>query len=59
MTLYLSCPACGEPRQVEQPPCPDEHRQQCPERACVECGTAFVVDPILPRARRSHLRRAA
>ncbi|TDB84119.1 hypothetical protein E1264_25785 [Actinomadura sp. KC216] len=27
----------------EQPPCPDGHGEECPERACVECGTAVMV----------------
>ncbi|MFA1545493.1 hypothetical protein [Actinomadura chokoriensis] len=27
----------------EQPPCPDGHGAECPERACVECGTAILV----------------
>ncbi|WP_169806820.1 hypothetical protein [Actinomadura macra] len=31
----------------EQPPCPDGHGGECPERACVECGTAVLVG-LLP-----------
>ncbi|TMQ82196.1 hypothetical protein ETD83_41360 [Actinomadura soli] len=27
----------------EQPPCPDGHGEECPERACVECGAAVLV----------------
>ncbi|MFB4308960.1 hypothetical protein [Actinomadura sp. GTD37] len=27
----------------EQPPCPDGHGAECPERACVECGAAVLV----------------
>ncbi|MFI0371258.1 hypothetical protein ACH35V_25625 [Actinomadura sp. 1N219] len=27
----------------EQPPCPDGHGEECPERACAECGTAVLV----------------
>ncbi|GAA2140582.1 hypothetical protein GCM10009727_37750 [Actinomadura napierensis] len=36
----------------EQPPCPDGHGAECPERVCVECGMAVLVDPPLtaPRA---------
>jgi hypothetical protein len=45
MMLYLDCPTCGEPREAEVPPCPDGHQGGCPDRACVECGTALVVDP--------------
>ncbi|QXJ20556.1 hypothetical protein AGRA3207_001287 [Actinomadura graeca] len=33
----------------EQPPCPDGHGGECPERACVECGTAVLVG-LLPAA---------
>ncbi|GGV07688.1 hypothetical protein GCM10010182_28500 [Actinomadura cremea] len=29
----------------EQPPCPDGHGPDCPERACVECGAAVLVGP--------------
>jgi hypothetical protein len=35
------CPSCRDERPVEQPPCPDGHAD-CPEWACVECGTVFV-----------------
>jgi hypothetical protein len=59
MMLCLDCPACGRPRQMEQPPCPDGHQAGCPDRACVECGTGLVLDPILPRDRRERLLRAA
>ncbi|TDD28309.1 hypothetical protein E1287_33020 [Actinomadura sp. KC06] len=27
----------------EQPPCPDGHGEECPERACTECGAAVMV----------------
>jgi hypothetical protein len=36
------CPGCRDERVVEQPPCADGHLD-CPEWACVECGTAIVV----------------
>ncbi|WP_165495179.1 hypothetical protein [Actinomadura roseirufa] len=29
----------------EQPPCLDGHGEECPERACAECGTAVLVGP--------------
>jgi hypothetical protein len=35
------CPTCREERLVEQPPCIDGHAD-CPEWACVDCGTAIV-----------------
>lgn len=39
---FRYCPACRDERPVEQPPCPDGHAE-CPELACVDCGTAIVV----------------
>jgi hypothetical protein len=36
------CSGCRADRVVEQPPCADGHLD-CPEWACVECGTAIVV----------------
>ena len=39
------CPTCGQDTQIEQPVCVDGHTDdggECPEWACVECGTAFV-----------------
>jgi len=53
------CPGCRAERVVEQPPCPDGHLE-CPEWACVECGTAIVygwltADVVNPAAAaRSH-----
>ncbi|WP_067893405.1 hypothetical protein [Actinomadura chibensis] len=31
----------------EQPPCPDGHGEECPERACVECGSAVFVGSVV------------
>ncbi|TYK45977.1 hypothetical protein [Actinomadura decatromicini] len=31
----------------EQPPCPDGHGEECPERACVECGSAVLVGSVV------------
>ncbi|TDC86666.1 hypothetical protein E1285_22620 [Actinomadura sp. 7K507] len=39
----MYCSTCGDERVFEQPPCPDGHGEECPERACVECGTAILV----------------
>ncbi len=39
------CPECGDTRDFEQPPCSDGHGVECPDRACVECGTALFIDP--------------
>ncbi|RSN64401.1 hypothetical protein DMH08_17810, partial [Actinomadura sp. WAC 06369] len=41
----LYCSTCGDERMFEQPPCPDGHGPDCPERACVDCGTAVLVGP--------------
>jgi hypothetical protein len=43
----LHCSTCGDERVFEQPPCPDGHGAECPERVCVECGAAVLVDPPL------------
>jgi hypothetical protein len=45
--LLLYCPTCGDERLAEAPPCPDGHGPDCAERACVECGTALLVDAPL------------
>lgn len=39
----LYCPTCRHDSLIEAPPCPDGH-ESCPDRACLECGTAFVFD---------------
>jgi hypothetical protein len=66
--VVLFCPTCGEERLTEVPPCPDGHGDDCPDRACVECGTALLLDVPLVQlalqrtagpAGRSHSRRAA
>ncbi|WP_239347185.1 hypothetical protein [Frankia sp. Cj5] len=52
------CPECGDTRGFEQPPCVDGHGMDCPERACVDCGTALFVDPrqIVARPERTSAR---
>jgi hypothetical protein len=42
---YLPCPCCRDERAFEQPPCLDGHGADCPEWACLDCGTALVVGP--------------
>ena len=37
------CPTCADERGFEVPPCRDGHGAQCPDRACVECGTVLCV----------------
>lgn len=43
MMLVLHCSHCRDERDFEQPPCDDGHEHDCPELACVECGTAVVL----------------
>jgi hypothetical protein len=45
--LLLYCPTCQRDSLAEAPPCPDGHGDECPDRACVECGTALVLDAPL------------
>jgi hypothetical protein len=45
--LLLYCPTCARESLAETPPCPDGHGDQCPDKACVECGTALVFDAPL------------
>jgi hypothetical protein len=40
------CPECADERPFEQPECLDGHGADCPERACVECGTAILIGPL-------------
>jgi hypothetical protein len=42
------CPPCGEIREFVQPPCADDHADECPEWACVDCGAAVVVGDVVP-----------
>lgn len=60
----LFCPTCGTDVAAEAPPCPDGHGARCPDRACVECGTALLADLLGPLtdpapARSSRARHAA
>jgi hypothetical protein len=45
--IVLYCPTCGGERLAETPPCADGHGRDCAERACVECGTALLLDAPL------------
>jgi hypothetical protein len=50
--LSLYCPTCARDCLAETPPCPDGHGDTCPDRACVECGTALLLDaPLFGLAR--------
>ena len=48
-----ACPSCDGEREFVQPPCADGHTEdggECPEWACVGCGTAFVSGDVAPLA---------
>jgi hypothetical protein len=58
--MTLDCPECHEERLFEPPhnpaSCPDQAAspaEECPEVACVECGTAltlgFAIPPGIPQ----------
>jgi len=57
--LTLFCPTCGGERLAEAPPCPDGHGEACPDRACVECGTALLLDVSLYELAVGRTRRRA
>ncbi len=53
--MTLRCPECREERLFERPhdvaECPDRADSTdglCPELACIECGTAFLVGFAVP-----------
>ena len=56
------CPTCGDLRDFVQPPCVDGHTadgRECPEWACAECGTAFVIGDVAVVVDVLRLRHAA
>jgi hypothetical protein len=53
------CPPCGEIREFVQPPCADGHDGECPEWACVDCGSAVVLGDAAVAADVVRLQRAA
>lgn len=44
-TELRHCGSCRDERPFESPPCQDGHGGDCPERVCVDCGAALLVDP--------------
>jgi deoxyinosine 3'endonuclease (endonuclease V) len=44
---YRYCSACNRKQLFETPECVDGHGADCPDRACVECGTALYVDLVI------------
>lgn len=58
--LLLYCPTCARDCLAEAPPCSDGHGEQCPDRACVGCGTALLLDaPLFQIAARYPASRSA
>ncbi len=47
-TELRTCPSCGDQRPFEAPPCQDGHGADCPELACVDCGTAVLLGLPVP-----------
>ncbi len=48
-TRHWSCPTCAQDRLFQQPPCAERHTDEggeCPEWACVDCGTAVFGEPV-------------
>jgi hypothetical protein len=48
--IQWPCPACGDERAFVQPPCADGHTDDgvdCPEWACVDCGTAIFFGEVV------------
>jgi hypothetical protein len=56
--IEFYCTTCATRTPFEQPPCPDDHGDDCPERFCVHCGEALLIDPPSP-APVIHLTRTA
>ncbi|MFB9236211.1 hypothetical protein ACFFWC_11740 [Plantactinospora siamensis] len=44
-TRELPCDICAELMLFEAPPCEDGHGGDCPELACVGCGTVMLIGP--------------
>lgn len=43
---YRYCPVCDRKQLFETPECTDGHGAACPDRACVQCGSALYVDLV-------------
>jgi len=42
----LFCPDCAADQFFERPFCADGHGADCPELACLECGSAVLVGAL-------------
>ncbi len=41
------CDVCQDEQVFEVPPCEDGHGPDCPDLACLDCGSAVVVGVLL------------
>ncbi len=46
-TEGMWCASCGEERWFELPDCMEGHGVDCPERCCLECGAAVLVEVLV------------
>jgi hypothetical protein len=46
LLFAADCPVCGRGGTVVTPDyCSDGHGAECPDRICVDCGSALFIDP--------------
>jgi hypothetical protein len=58
-TVLRHCPSCGDEREFEAPPCPDDHGIDCPDLACVTCGIALSFGLVTAQGRHAVVGTAA
>jgi DNA polymerase III alpha subunit (gram-positive type) len=47
------CPLCGHTSALVAPDCTEGHGADCPDRLCLDCGSALFVDPAAGPAQRT------
>jgi hypothetical protein len=47
------CPLCGHANALVLPDCTEGHGADCPDRVCLDCGSALFVDPAAGPALRT------
>ena len=47
------CPLCGHPGALVTPDCAEGHGADCPDRLCLDCGSALFLDPAAGPAQRT------
>ena len=53
LTTADDCPVCGHENVLVAPDCTEGHGADCPDRLCVDCGTALFVGILVGLPRRS------